>query len=125
MHDTLLDSGIAKIYPDHLETARGIATEIGVQIETHLLEGKAYAAIWRHLEKAQPTLLALGRTGIHADDGLDIGSTPENLFRLAPCHMLLIGRGLARQAIEDYTRQQGKTVVDEQIVSEARQRVGM
>jgi len=160
LHDELIDSGIAKIYGDHLETARRIATEVGAEIETYLLAGKPYAAVLRHVEKVQPVLLALGRTGLHADDGLDLGSNAENLLRLAPCHVLLVGRtftptwaetkqvieerlawtpealarlervpdfarGMARKAIEDYARQQGLEVVDEQVVQAARQRFGM
>lgn len=92
LHDRLIDSGIARIYSDHLETAQRIAAEVGAKIETCLLTGKPHAAVLRHLEKVQPTLLALGRTGVHADDGLDIGSNAENLLRLAPCHVLLVGR---------------------------------
>ncbi|MFQ5854847.1 MAG: universal stress protein [Anaerolineae bacterium] len=160
LHDELIDSGIAKIYGDHLETARHIAAEMGAEIETHLLAGKAYAAVLRHLEQVQPTLLALGRTGVHADEGLDIGSNAENLLRLAPCHVLLVGRtftptwaetrqvieeslawtpealerlgrvpdfarGMARKAIEDYAREKGLKVVNEQVVVEARKRFGM
>ncbi len=34
-------------------------------------------------------------------------------------------RGMARQAVEDYARQQGLTVVDERVAQEARQRLGM
>ncbi len=127
LHDELIDSGIAKIYADHLETARHIAAECqdyGSQseirnavlspskdpksrIETHLLAGKPYTAILQHLRDAQPTLLILGRTGIHADDGLDIGSNAENLLRLAPCHVLLVGRTFTptwaetRQVVEE------------------------
>ncbi|MFQ5595751.1 MAG: PCP reductase family protein, partial [Anaerolineae bacterium] len=91
---------------------------------------------------------------------LDIGSNAENLLRLAPCHVLLVGRtftptwaetrqvvveslawtpealerldrvpdfarGMARKAIEDYARQQGTEVVDDQLVQEARRRFGM
>ncbi|MFQ5856642.1 MAG: universal stress protein, partial [Anaerolineae bacterium] len=160
LHDELIDSGIAKIYAEHLETARHIAAEARAEIGTHLLAGKAYAAVLRHVEKVQPTLLALGRTGVHADEGLDIGSNAETLLRMAPCHVLLVGRtftptwaetrsviaeglawtpealtrlervpdfarGMARNAIEDYARQQGLEVVDEQVVHETRQRFGM
>lgn len=106
LHDELIDNGIAKIYGDHLETAGRIAAEMGVDVETCLLEGKPYPALLRHIRDTQPTLLALGRTGIHADEGLDIGATAENLLRLAPCHVLLVARTFtptraeARRAIE-------------------------
>jgi hypothetical protein len=33
--------------------------------------------------------LLVGRTGIHADDDLDIGGNAENLLRAAPCHIWL------------------------------------
>lgn len=107
LHDELIDNGIAKLYRDHLETARRIAAEAGAEIETELLVGKPYAAILRHVDRVRPALLAVGRTGLHADDGLDIGSNAENLLRLAPCHVLLAGRTLtptwaeARQLIEE------------------------
>ncbi|MBI4332172.1 MAG: universal stress protein UspA, partial [Chloroflexi bacterium] len=37
----------------------------------------------------QSSLLVVGRYGIHRTDNLDIGSTAENLLRLAPCHVLI------------------------------------
>lgn len=160
LHDELVDSGIAKLYQDHLETAQRIADELGAAIETYLLAGKPYAAVLRHMKEVQPSLLVIGRTGLHADEGLDIGSNAENLLRLAPCHVLLVGRtftptwaetrqvvieslawtpealarlehvpdfarGMARKAIEDYARQQGVEIVDDQLVQKARQRFGM
>lgn len=160
LHDELIDSGLARIYSDHLETAKRLAAEVGMEIETRLLEGKAYAAVLRHVEEVEPALLVVGRTGVHADEGLDIGSNAENLLRLAPCHVLLVGRtftptwakvrkvveedltwtpealarlarvpdfvrGVARRAIEDYARKRSLKVVDERVVQEARERLGM
>lgn len=159
LHDTLIDSGVAKIYRDHLAAARLVAAEVGATIETHLLAGKPSVAILRHLEKARPSLLALGRTGVHADDELDIGSNAENLLRLAPCHVLLaartfrvpgwsresrpepldwtpealarlehvpdFARPMARRAIEDYARERGLGLVDERLVTEAREHFGL
>ncbi len=92
LHDELVDSGIARLYVEHLQTAQRIAAELGAEIETHLLAGKPYAALLRHMEEVKPTLLLIGRTGLHADERLDIGSNAENLLRLAPCHVLLVGR---------------------------------
>jgi nucleotide-binding universal stress UspA family protein len=107
LHDELIDRGLARIYSDHLETAQRVAAEAGMEIETRLLQGKAYAAVLRHVEKVEPTLLVVGRTGVHADEGLDIGSNAENLLRLAPCHVLLVGRTFTptwaeiRKVVED------------------------
>lgn len=160
LHDELVDKGIARLYREHLETAKRIAQELDFEVETRLLAGKAYAAVLRYVEKVKPSLLLVGRTGIHADEDLDIGSNAENLLRLAPCHVLLVGRtftptwaetrqvleeglawtpealarlervpdfarGMARRAIEDYARQRGLTLVDEEVVLEARRHLGM
>ncbi len=95
LHEEIIDAGIAKIYRDHLGTARRIATADGVPIETTLLEGKPYPAVLAHLERTRPSLLLVGRTGVHAGAGLDIGANAENLVRLAPCHVLVAARTFA------------------------------
>lgn len=89
LHNEIIDKGIAKIYSDHLDTARDLAARAGVEIETILLEGKPFAAIMDYLRRIEPSLLVVGRLGVHADEGLDIGATAENLLRFAPCHVLL------------------------------------
>lgn len=99
LHEEIIDSGIAKIYRDHLETARRIAADEDLEIETTLLEGKPYPAILAHLARLGPSLLAVGRTGVHASDGLDIGSNAENLARLAPCHVLVVARAFAARPV--------------------------
>lgn len=92
LHEEIINKGIAKIYRDHLETARKVAAEEGMQIETKLLTGKPYCAIIDYLYKNPASLLIVGRIGIHADEELDIGSTTENLLRLAPCNILISSR---------------------------------
>jgi len=52
--------------------------------------------------------LVLGRTGVYADTDLDTGSNAENLLRLAPCPVLLVGRSFTptrtevRQVMEEH-----------------------
>ena len=89
LHDEIIDKGIAKIYSDHLETAEKIAADDGMEITTTLLEGKPFQTILAYIEEAQPSLIIIGRLGVHADEGLDLGATAENLLRLAPCNVLL------------------------------------
>ena len=89
LHDELVDGGIARLYEGHLEEARRLAAGMGAEIETRLLAGRAWEAMLRHVAESRPALLALGRTGLHADEGLDIGGNAETLLRLAPCHVLL------------------------------------
>jgi nucleotide-binding universal stress UspA family protein len=92
LHEEIIDSGLAKIYAGHLEIARGIAADHAIRIETKLLDGKPHDAIGRYLRDLRPSLLVLGRLGIHADPELDIGGNAENLLRTAPCAVLLSQR---------------------------------
>ncbi|MHA1565909.1 MAG: universal stress protein [Alphaproteobacteria bacterium] len=89
LHEELIDDGIAKIYQSHLEVAETVAEDLGKKITTKLLDGKPYRAIIDYLEKVGASLLVIGKTGVHADDELDIGGNAENLLRLAPCHLWL------------------------------------
>jgi len=89
LHEELIDDGIAKIYQSHLDVAETIAKDLGVEITTKLLDGKPYKAILDYLETVGASLLVVGKTGVHADDELDIGGNAENLLRLAPCHLWL------------------------------------
>ena len=87
LHEELIDDGIARIYQSHLNVAEQLATEAGARVTCELLAGKPWQAIRKYLEKAGASLLVIGKTGVHADAGLDIGSNAENLLRSAPCHV--------------------------------------
>ncbi len=92
LHEEIIDSGLAKIYQGHLDVAQSIADEYGVDIETQLLDGKAHDAVERYVANARPSLLVIGKLGIHADDALDIGGNSEQLLRNVECAVLLSQR---------------------------------
>jgi nucleotide-binding universal stress UspA family protein len=92
LHEEIIDSGLAKIYQGHLELARDIAAEQGVLVETQLLDGKPHEVIARYLKQENPSLLVLGKLGIHADEELDIGGNAEALLRDCDCAVLLSQR---------------------------------
>ncbi len=89
LHEEVIDTGLAKIYQSHLEVARRLAQEEGVNLKTTLLDGKAFEKILQYVRREQPWLLVLGRIGVHSDPDMDIGSNTENLLRLVPCNVLL------------------------------------
>ena len=90
LHEEVIDTGLAKIYQSHLEVARAIAKEEhDYALKITLLDGKAYEKILQYTRKTNPWLLVLGRIGVHSEQEMDIGSTAENLLRLAPCNVLL------------------------------------
>ncbi len=87
LHEEIIDSGIARIYQSHLDVAKSVADDEGVELTTELLEGKPYKAIVDYVKQVDASLLLIGKTGVHADPDLDIGGTAENLLRTAPCHI--------------------------------------
>lgn len=89
LHEEIIDSGLAKIYEGHLIVARSIAKDFDVEIEAELLAGKPHDAIEKYVKKANPSLLIVGKLGIHADDGLDIGGNSEQLLENVDCAILL------------------------------------
>ncbi|MDM8564480.1 universal stress protein [Candidatus Halobeggiatoa sp. HSG11] len=92
LHEEIIDSGLAKIYQGHLTIAENIANDFNIKIETKLLDGKPYAAIEKYCHKLNPSLLVVGKIGIHADPELDIGGNAENLLRNVDCAVLLSQR---------------------------------
>jgi nucleotide-binding universal stress UspA family protein len=92
LHEEIIDTGLAKIYQSHLEIARKLARDEGVDLQITLLDGKCFEKILTFARKEQPWLLILGRIGVHSEEGeTDLGSNTENLLRLAPCNVLLTG----------------------------------
>src|SRR5881409_1272131 len=92
LHEEIIDTGLAKIYQSHLEIARKLAAEDGVDLSITLLDGKCFEKVLTFARKEQPWLLILGRVGVHSDESeKDLGSNTENLLRLAPCNVLLTG----------------------------------
>src|SRR3989441_1999948 len=92
LHEEIIDTGLAKIYQSHLEIARKLAADDGVELAITLLDGKCFEKMLTFARKEQPWLLILGRVGVHSDEHeVDVGSNTENLLRLAPCNVLLTG----------------------------------
>ncbi|MBI2314024.1 MAG: universal stress protein [Betaproteobacteria bacterium] len=92
LHEDIIDSGLAKIYRAHLDIAATIAREEGTEIATTLLAGKSFEQVLKYARERPPWLLVVGRTGVHSDEGMDLGSATENLLRQAPCNLLLSAR---------------------------------
>ncbi len=95
LHGQIIDGGLARIYQGHLDAAVKMAAEQGVRLSATLLAGKALQQILNELRQRKPWLVAAGRAGIHADGDTEVGSTAENLLRLAQCNVLLAARRVA------------------------------
>jgi nucleotide-binding universal stress UspA family protein len=104
LHEEIIDKGLAKIYQDHLDRAAEMAKGEGVTIKTTLLTGKPYDQILKYVEKEKPALLVMGRAGVHAAAGLDIGSNTENCVRSASCNVLIVSREARPPAVKEEAR---------------------
>jgi hypothetical protein len=62
-----------------------------VPITTQILVGKPFQVVMQWAEEIKPSLLVIARHGAHRIEGTDLGSQAENLVRLAPCNVLLVG----------------------------------
>ncbi len=106
LHEEIIDSGLAKIYKAQLRAAEKIAEKKGRTIKTRLLAGKAFSTILSYVEEERPWALVVGRSGLHSEEGNELGATAENLLRLAKCNVLLTASAFtppAEELAEDTT----------------------
>jgi nucleotide-binding universal stress UspA family protein len=90
LHEEIIDTGLARIYQSHLEIAKKVAAEDGMELNITLHAGKAYEKLLEHIRKVKPWMLIVGKIGVHSDDAMDIGGNAENLLRMVPCHVMLV-----------------------------------
>lgn len=67
----------------------------GQDLETTLLTGKPFQCILDYVGQRRPVLLVVGRFGAHRTEYADLGSTSENLARLAGCSVLVVAGDVA------------------------------
>jgi nucleotide-binding universal stress UspA family protein len=92
LHNNIIDKGLLRLSQANLKRASVMASEYAdVEVETQVLIGKPFQCIMQWVEEIAPTLLVLARHGSHRIDSTELGSQAENLMRLAPCDVLLIG----------------------------------
>ncbi len=92
LHNNIIDKGLLKLCQANLKRAEIMASEFpDVELETQILIGKPFQCILQWAEEIDPSLLIVARHGGHRVEGTDMGSQAENLCRLAPTNVLLVG----------------------------------
>ena len=92
LHNNIIDKGLLKLCQANLKRAQVMAQEYPeVEMETQILVGKPFQCILQWIEEIDPSLLVMARHGGHRVEGTDLGSQVENLLRLAPTNVLLVG----------------------------------
>jgi nucleotide-binding universal stress UspA family protein/rubrerythrin len=107
LHEEIIDSGLAKIYTAHLEVAKKIAEDEGVELKTTLLAGKPFEQTFKYVKEVNPTMVVMGRIGYHSDEEMDIGGNTENMMRFLPTNVLITN--FEYQAPDLYTAEQHMT----------------
>jgi nucleotide-binding universal stress UspA family protein len=92
LHNNIIDKGLLKLCQANIKRAEALAHEFpDVPLKTQILVGKPFQVVLQWAEEIQPSLLVIARHGAHRIEGTQLGSQADNLVRLAPCNLLLIG----------------------------------
>jgi len=92
LHNNIIDKGLLKLAQANIKRAEVMAQDYpDVELETQILIGKPFQCILQWVEEVEPTALVIARHGSHRIEGPDMGSQAENLVRLCPTNVLLIG----------------------------------
>ncbi len=95
LHEEIIDGGLEKLYRGYLATAERMAADARQQVETTLLKGKPFQRILDYADERRPRLLVAGRFGRHRTEHADLGSTTENVARLAASCVLVVAGEIA------------------------------
>ncbi|GBD31935.1 Light-independent protochlorophyllide reductase subunit B [bacterium HR33] len=110
LHNNIIDKGLLKLAQANIKRAEVMAREYpDVELKTQILIGKPFQVILQWAEEIDPSLLVIARHGAHRIEGTDLGSQAENLVRLAPCNVLLIGTAGVRPEEIPWIEEDGVT----------------
>jgi hypothetical protein len=167
LHDEIIDNGLKRVGERHLERAKSIAAEEGVDIDTVILAGKPFDRIIDLVDERGADIVVAGRYGTHRAPDTKIGSHTYNILLSAACNVLIVTkidedleklefhgstvdaaktakqiawsqeaearlsnipafvRNMVKKSIEEYAVSKGCDLIDENIMNEARGRMGM
>jgi nucleotide-binding universal stress UspA family protein len=92
LHNNIIDKGLLRLCQANIKRAEVMASDyLDVEIETQILVGKPFQVVLQWAEEIEPTLIIVARHGSHRIEGTDLGSQADNLVRLAPTSVLLVG----------------------------------
>jgi nucleotide-binding universal stress UspA family protein len=91
LHNNIIDRGLKKVCEANLMRAEKVAAEEGSPITTEVLVGKPFTKIIDVCERDDYDLTVIARWGAHHVEGADMGSNTDNLLRLIPTNLLIVG----------------------------------
>ncbi|MGH7465217.1 MAG: universal stress protein, partial [Longimicrobiales bacterium] len=110
LHNNIIDKGLLKLCQANLKRAQVMAAEYAdVPVQTQILIGKPFQVVLQWAEEIQPSLVVVARHGSHRIEGTDMGSQAENLVRLLPHSVLLVGTTDVRPEEIPWIEEDGET----------------
>jgi nucleotide-binding universal stress UspA family protein len=110
LHNNIIDKGLLKLCQANLKRAQVMAAEYpDVSVQTQILIGKPFQVVLQWAEEQEPTLVVVARHGSHRIEGTDMGSQAENLVRLLPHNVLLVGTTDVRPEEIPWIEEDGRT----------------
>jgi nucleotide-binding universal stress UspA family protein len=121
LHNNIIDKGLLKLSQANLKRASAMAAEFpDVDVKTQILVGKPFQVIMQWAEEIQPSLVIFARHGSHRVDGTDLGSQAENLMRLLPHSVLVIGTQNVKPDEIPWIEEDGNTGLEWEPAAEVR-----
>ncbi|MCK5483852.1 MAG: universal stress protein [Gemmatimonadetes bacterium] len=110
LHNNIIDKGLLKLCQANLRRAEVMAQQFpDVSVSTQILIGKPFQVVLQWAEEIEPTLLIVARHGSHRIEGTEMGSQADNLLRLAPCDVLMVGTENVRPDDIPWIEEDGET----------------
>ena len=93
---TVTDTATAEgeLLVKHLEVSAQLVSKAGIEVKTQVLSGETNAALRDYMIETKPWTLALGRVGLDGGSE-DIGTTTDNLLRIAAANLLVASQSLS------------------------------
>src|SRR5687767_1323790 len=121
LHNNIIDKGLLKLAQANIKRAQAMAQEFpDVDVKTQILIGKPFQVILQWAEELQPSLVLVARHGSHRIDGTELGSQSENLVRLLPHNVMLIGTTDVRPEDIPWIEEDGQTGLEWEPAAEVR-----
>jgi nucleotide-binding universal stress UspA family protein len=92
LQQAVTGSGVSKLYDMVLDIGKDVVEPWEMLVDYLPLVGKPAVVIREIAEGKKPSLMVMGKTGIHANGGLTIGSVTENLLHSSGCDLLITSR---------------------------------
>ena len=110
LHNNIIDKGLLKLCQANLKRAQVMAAEFpDVAVQTQILIGKPFQVVLQWAGEEKPSLVVVARHGSHRIEGTDMGSQAENLVRLLPHSVLLVGTTDVRPEEIPWIEEDGET----------------